>query len=370
MATPTATLSSIWRALPSDITEQILTRLVDAHFHTDPAYTWSALRHLSAHQKRVLERRFATFWLPKLSITLYGRVTHQVEYRFLATSPDDAADAEHEDDAKATFAVPEDALRAIERRGGGWVDGGLRGMWADYDLTANRNVTVRLGEGLLNGGCWGGYMVNNTALPGLEVLEGGKIRFEWKRAVDELLREEMWMRRVGGEMVSAVLRFVFVWGGVRMLTAAWPIVCRCRQSLDSALPRAGAPAIRRSSRACSDDTSLALAKVRATRSTSCRSYAPHQEGSAQQNSTYGTQICSPLSEAAQADAGPGRSRHCGELDVLPRLLSSAPARHFRGCRCGGIGRAPVGGISALAPTTGRRKWFSHRKGSGQRGHHC
>ena len=73
-------LSPIWRALPGDITEHILSLLVAAHFHTDPAYTWTSLRHLSAHQKRAIEHRFARVWLPRLGITLYAGVRHRVEY--------------------------------------------------------------------------------------------------------------------------------------------------------------------------------------------------------------------------------------------------------------------------------------------------
>jgi hypothetical protein len=59
---------------------------------------------------------------------------------------------------------------------------------------------VRLGEGYLNGGFRGGYILNDTDLPGRQILERG-IRFPWKDAMNELLREEMYMRKVGDEMV-------------------------------------------------------------------------------------------------------------------------------------------------------------------------
>jgi hypothetical protein len=207
-------MSPIWRALPGDITEHILSLLVSTHFHTDPAYTWTTLRHLSAHQKRVIEHRFARFWLPRLSITLYAGVRHKIEYALDQTSTptpppshNDAAD-DGDDKDKVVFAVQRQVHNPLlgvsqDSRPGKLAARYLRRAWEQYDPAVHRNITVRLGEGFLSGGCRGGYILNDTDLPGLEVLagNGNKIRFCWKGAVDELFREEMFMRRVGEQMV-------------------------------------------------------------------------------------------------------------------------------------------------------------------------
>lgn len=180
-------LSDIWQSTPPELVGQILSHHVDAHFDTDPAYTWVRLRQLSSPQKHGIERRFATFWLPKLSITLYNGAHWQFEYTLHETTPD----------GQATFRPPPDTdVNDLEN------------AWAAYDPPNNSNITVRLGEGYLNGGCNGGYLVNDTNLPLLEhqretsnVPGGGVIRFCWKAAMDGLLREEMYMRKVGDELV-------------------------------------------------------------------------------------------------------------------------------------------------------------------------
>jgi hypothetical protein len=201
-------LSPIWRELPNDLTQLILAHLVSAQFDSDPADTWTRLRHVSAHQKRVIEHRFARVWLPRLSITLYGGVRHKVEYQLdVDASGSKPAD---DDDGYATFAIdqhlhqPRAGITQASRPGrltGQYI----RSVWTQYDPTKNRIITVRLGEGVLNGGVKGGYLLNDTGLPGLVVLPGEKIRFCWKGTVDELLREEIYMRRVGEQMVGSPL---------------------------------------------------------------------------------------------------------------------------------------------------------------------
>jgi hypothetical protein len=199
-------LSAIWRRLPGDLTEKILSQLVDIHFRRDPAYTWTKLRHTSAHQKRVIEYRFGRFWLPKLSITLYAGASHKFEYAFDLDSALPNTDA----DDTTTFAVQLHIHHPIavvrqESRPGKLTHKYLRDAWASYNPATHRNLTVRLGEGYLGGGCRGAYILNDTDLPGLQVLEGGKIRFRWKEAMNELLREEMYMRRVGNRMVRPLV---------------------------------------------------------------------------------------------------------------------------------------------------------------------
>ncbi len=205
---PPPSLSPIWRALPNDLTEVILSHLVTSNFSTDPAYTWTSLRHLSAHQKRAIELRFARVWLPTMSITIYGGTSHQVEYRL-----DDAGDdsgPNPEEEGYATFVVdtydhqPIGGFTMTAKRLGTLTGKYIQDVvWPQYDEFMHRSVTVRLGEGVLNGGAKGGYLLNDTSLPGLEVVTGERIRLLWKGAVDELLREEMYMRRVGEAMVCS-----------------------------------------------------------------------------------------------------------------------------------------------------------------------
>ncbi|KAL2020775.1 hypothetical protein VTK56DRAFT_7973 [Thermocarpiscus australiensis] len=178
-------LSDIWLELPRELVGQILDHHVDDYFGNDPAYTWVQLRHVSAHQKHAIERRFEEFWLPKLNVTVYEGSSSWMDYILEDTpdSPNPTADGR-----VIFFLDPE-------------CSGDPKTAWAAYKPTTHRNVTVRLGEAYLSGGCRGGYIVNDTDLPGLEVLDDGRrIRFCWKDAVNELLREELYMRRVGDEM--------------------------------------------------------------------------------------------------------------------------------------------------------------------------
>jgi hypothetical protein len=177
-------LSEIWRDLPRELVEQVLSHHVDAHFETDPACTWVRLRQLSSNQKHCIERHFEAFWLPKLSITLYHRTRGQFDF-----TPDETTEVTS--DGKATFKAP--------------LGSDTKAAWEAYDSAATKPITVRLGEGYLNGGFKGGYLVNDTSLPGLELHgdeKGERISFDWKAAMNELLREEMYMRRVGDELVQ------------------------------------------------------------------------------------------------------------------------------------------------------------------------
>lgn len=199
-------LSANWGALPNDVTEYIFELLVDAHFYTDPAYTWVSLRQLSSHQKRAIEHRFASFWLPKVSITLYSGARHKFEYDIDdKTWPQNFDGSDH-----VVFSLLHqihNPLLGIDQYSmpGRFGRKHLQDTWAQYDPVHLRNFTVRLGEGFLSAGCRGGYLVNDTDLPGLQVLPNLQIRFSWKGAMNELLREEMYMRKTGERLVCVAL---------------------------------------------------------------------------------------------------------------------------------------------------------------------
>ena len=196
--------SSLWSMLPNELIELIFSQLVDAHIHTDPAYTWVCLRQLSAHQKHTIELRFRSFWLSKISITLYAGTRHKFEYVI-----DDVTGAANPDEGgRVIFSVGRQIHSPLfgvnqDSRPGRVTNRYLREAWDLYDPAANRNITVRLGEGYLARGCKGGYLLNDTHLPRLQVSRAGKIRFLWKEAVNELLREEMYMRQAGDDLVCA-----------------------------------------------------------------------------------------------------------------------------------------------------------------------
>ncbi|KAK3295176.1 uncharacterized protein B0H64DRAFT_459056 [Chaetomium fimeti] len=191
-------LSRIWLSLPHDMTEEIFSHTVDTHFFADPAYTWTQLRRLSAHQKRVIERRFREYWLPKLTITVYAGSSRRYDYAFAETpTTPESADRDSvmfvlQTQIQTPLIGLNQDLNVAKKH--------LKKAWHMYDPATYRNITVRLGEGVLSGGCRGGYTLNDTHLPGLKLLKSGNIRFNWKEAISELLREEMHMRTAGKEM--------------------------------------------------------------------------------------------------------------------------------------------------------------------------
>lgn len=188
-------LSNIWQALPGDVVELILEHHVD-DYAGDPAYTWAVLRHVSAAQKRLIERRFEVFWLPLLNITLYHGTGNHFDYEFDRDAQATGSGSDGIGSGEATFSRVASTSPITP--------GEVMEAWAAYNPASCRSVTVRLGEGYLSGGCKGGYILNDTGLPGLEVLDGGEsIRFRWKEAMDELLREELYIRRVGERLVCS-----------------------------------------------------------------------------------------------------------------------------------------------------------------------
>ncbi|KAH6624031.1 hypothetical protein B0J18DRAFT_465285 [Chaetomium sp. MPI-SDFR-AT-0129] len=207
---PILPLSPIWRALPHDLAENIFSVLVNQHLYTDPAYTWTKLRQLSAHQKRVIERVFGEVWVPRLGVTVYTGSKDRFEYYFGRMLPLRAGGKGESPEIQGNrVLLTVDNLVHWPMMGvfqtlelGRHARELLVKAWRDTGSWKGSKVVVRLGEGTMKGGCRGAYLMNDTSLPGLEVLENGDIVFDWKGAMDELLREEMYMRRVGDEMFS------------------------------------------------------------------------------------------------------------------------------------------------------------------------
>ena len=201
----TMALSDVWKSLPHDLTEEVFSQLVELCWDTDPAYVWVSLRQLSGHQKRVIEPRFAAFWVPKTTVTLYSGARHRFEYGIDGEAGTVGA---NDGSGMVTFAVLHQShtpLLGLSQNSipGTMAQRRLRETWQRYHTSDARNLTVRLGEGFLSRGCRGGYLLNDTRLPGLTTMPGGKITFQWKGAINELLREEMYMRKVGEQMVCA-----------------------------------------------------------------------------------------------------------------------------------------------------------------------
>ncbi|KAK4118568.1 hypothetical protein N657DRAFT_685118 [Parathielavia appendiculata] len=166
-------LSEIWRCLPGDLAENILSQLVDTYFHRDPA------------------------------ITLYAGAAHKFEYALMGDDESEAgtsADPELESghsDAVAAFAVQLHIHHPLvrvkqESKPGKLTQKYTREARASYDRRHTGISRCGLGKAI-------------------SVLAKGKIRFRWKDAVNELLREEMYMREVGDEMPLTLTIQVEIW---------------------------------------------------------------------------------------------------------------------------------------------------------------
>ncbi|KAJ4290013.1 hypothetical protein N0V88_006814 [Collariella sp. IMI 366227] len=138
---------------------------------------------MSGHQKRMIKPNFERFWLLKMIIILYHSLRQRAEY----TLPGQSAAAEGRDIFRMDSHNAEAGDRVYDKAG---IKGVIQKGWRQYDPATKRNITVRLGEQFLNAHLPGGHILNDTDLPGLQVL-GTKIRFDWKADMDELLREEM-----------------------------------------------------------------------------------------------------------------------------------------------------------------------------------
>lgn len=151
------------------------------------------------HQKRRIENNFRIQWLRHISITLHLPARNNSAY---TTSRDfflgPIQDRQRGRDIAIFVAVehptpgpPADQFINDEQ------DLMLKPFWDCYMSSAlKKHVTVRFGEEVLNRGIRGGHIVNNTELPELEVSESGtEISFHWKAALQELMQEDMYMRR-------------------------------------------------------------------------------------------------------------------------------------------------------------------------------
>ncbi|KAK1764219.1 hypothetical protein QBC33DRAFT_201795 [Phialemonium atrogriseum] len=193
----TTSLSTAVPVLPLEITEEILSALVDV-FDDDPAYQWTTLRQLSPHQKHRIERRFRDFWLRHVSLTLYYESTSDnTDFNFdgVSEKPGSPEMASFVFQGWRSIARPERNTPELLKR-----------YWANY-TSRNRNATIRLGEGVLNGGFAGGYILNDTYLSGLEIDDSGQtVRIRWKEAINELMREEMFLRRITPSLLDNFLQ--------------------------------------------------------------------------------------------------------------------------------------------------------------------
>lgn len=186
--------------LPAELTEQILSIVVNSYSDEDPAYTWTQLRRLSHFQKRRIEKYFLSFWLPKLVVTMYVGPQNPVDYTLVPTTASISASASER--------VVE--FTHIRSRGTMPVDPEcLQELWNSYSVH-NPCAILRLGEGFIKHGFRGCYLMNDTPLPGLEVKKSASsIRFRWRDLFDALFREEMFLRRYMDQKVSSPMCHIF-----------------------------------------------------------------------------------------------------------------------------------------------------------------
>lgn len=182
--------TSYWHRLPQELVDMVLENLIQSYDH-DPAYQWTTMRHISGRQMRRIERRFLSYWVPKLAVTLYSGSWIQVDYKYDPETQTAACD----ENGTVHFKTPEGSLPDSVTRDR------LATLWHHYGFE-NRVAHLRLGEGVLNGGIREGHIVNDTELVGLQVGEDGNtISFNWRQTMDSLLREEVMMRKVQDTMV-------------------------------------------------------------------------------------------------------------------------------------------------------------------------
>ncbi|KAI6089911.1 hypothetical protein F4821DRAFT_44443 [Hypoxylon rubiginosum] len=187
-----ALAAELWKKLPLELVERIIDLLVDDH-DQDPAYQWTTLRHTSRRQMRRIERHFLRHWVPQLTITLYSGPRCQIDYRL-----SDHAGADGFETGRARFQTP----GASDSDTHTLSNEDIKSLWGQYGFE-NRVAHLRLGEGVLNKGMTGGYIVNDTDIVGLEVENDGlDIVFDWRRTLDALLREEVMMRKLQTQMTS------------------------------------------------------------------------------------------------------------------------------------------------------------------------
>lgn len=193
-----ALVAELWKKLPLELVERIIDLLVDDH-DQDPAYQWTTLRQTSRRQMRRIERHFLRHWVPQLTITLYSGPRCQIDYRLSNHTSEDSFES-----GRARF----------QTLGAGVSDThtlnneDIRSLWGQYSFE-NRVAHLRLGEGVLNQGMTGGYIVNDTDIVGLEVESDGlDIVFDWRGTLNALLREEAMMRKLQTQMVRDLYSYL------------------------------------------------------------------------------------------------------------------------------------------------------------------
>ena len=175
---------------PSDIAETIFEHAV-VLYEDDPAKQWTWGRHLSAHQKRCIELRFKTTWLPRLRITLHRGTLRSDEYIAQRTLPGDMA-----------VFVHDHTLFSGKRFGGELSATDLFELWARKEIA---RPILRLGEGHLKRHGLEAWIVNDTEIPDLHVATTDKtITFNWVGAMNALLREESMMQSKRAHLIQTV----------------------------------------------------------------------------------------------------------------------------------------------------------------------
>lgn len=171
--------------LPAELVEEILTALVDS-YGDDPAYQWTQLRSLSCFQKHRIENHFRSFWLQKLTVEVYVGVWWSWKYSFDCSG-------ERLREGIATFRHALDPRNSMNHV--------LKESFQNNPM-GGRGLFLRFGEGHLNHGLKGGYIVSDIEPPGLTVSDDAlTLRFEWLKTLNALLREEMLLRKHRKTMV-------------------------------------------------------------------------------------------------------------------------------------------------------------------------
>ncbi|KAF2111349.1 hypothetical protein BDV96DRAFT_602959 [Lophiotrema nucula] len=181
--------------LPHELTDLILTHHLRSYSH-DPVYQWTTLRHITRYRCTYLEAHFLRFWLPKLSITVYGKGITRVDYRLWSV------------DKKAKSVAKFRAREGWSELGGeareGWSDALWRAYFPDENGD-NVKIVLRLGVGeeTLNGGFGGAWIVSDTEIQDLKNDDEGRhVWFDWKKVIDALFREESLMRKMSEKWVQ------------------------------------------------------------------------------------------------------------------------------------------------------------------------
>ena len=173
-----------------ELADEVLQHHTDLYAQ-DPAMQWTHCRHISAREKRRIEKHFEQFWLKKLVVTINHGPWDQLDYQQLRPRPkEDSPEAYGANEIR--FDLNSDVRDKTD----------LVQLWKDT-LENPGIVILRLGENYLNRGLKSAYIVNDSGLPGLKVSGNGRfITFDWIKTFDHLLREEIMLRKTRARLVS------------------------------------------------------------------------------------------------------------------------------------------------------------------------